>query len=301
MRALAGGAVLVAVAAVLMSNGPAASKAEPGCAAGGVKVSSTDSPASIAVKDTRTNTAIRAVVTIKGADFTIAPTSSSPDLANASWCLKASTKTQTGSGTTGTSNIRNQKGVPHAIGYLIVYGVTSVQPNRAPVALDDGPYLVDVGSTLNITAPGVLGNDTDPDADALTTANAGTPQSGTLVVDPNGSFSYTPSSTTVPVTDTFAYQATDGTATSNPATVTIVVNPYVAAKAICVPAPAQGTFFGPGSNIGADTLWGCNVSALDDPAAANVKIQQLQGQCVADGGDPVTSRLPSVQCRQPLP
>ena len=132
MKALAGGAVLVAVAAVLVSTGPAEGKAEPECAAGGIKVSSTASPATIRVNDTRTNTTVQAVVTITGTRFTIASADTSLSFANASWCLKSSTQTQTGAGITGGSNIRNKKGVAQAIGYLVVYGVTSVQPAAGP-------------------------------------------------------------------------------------------------------------------------------------------------------------------------
>ena len=146
MKALAGGAVLVAVAAVLVSTGPAEGKAEPECAAGGIKVSSTASPATIRVNDTRTNTTVQAVVTITGTRFTIASADTSLSFANASWCLKSSTQTQTGAGITGGSNIRNKKGVAQAIGYLVVYGVTSVQPAAWTLTKSADPSS---GSTVN--------------------------------------------------------------------------------------------------------------------------------------------------------
>ena len=94
-------------------------------------------------------------------------------------------------------------------------------PNTAPVAVNDA-YSVIGGATLTVPAPGVLGNDTDADGDPLTAVLASGPSSGTLVLQPDGSFQYTPGENTVgPVT--FTYRANDGSADSNVATVTITV------------------------------------------------------------------------------
>jgi len=101
--------------------------------------------------------------------------------------------------------------------------------NQAPVALDD-PYDSVKGVTLNIAAPGVLSNDSDPDnvptvvqtvkalAASGTTANG-----GTFTLNANGSFTYTPLATFTGASDSFTYQATDGKALSAPATVTIAL------------------------------------------------------------------------------
>ncbi|MHA6780059.1 tandem-95 repeat protein [Pseudonocardia saturnea] len=77
---------------------------------------------------------------------------------------------------------------------------------------------------LTVPAPGVLGNDTDPDGDPLTAAVGTGPTGGTLALNPDGSFTYTPTAGFVG-TDTFIYTATGGTATSAPATVTLTVTP----------------------------------------------------------------------------
>ena len=72
-------------------------------------------------------------------------------------------------------------------------------------------------------AEGVLNNDTDVDVDdVLTAAIVGQPQNGTLTLDTDGSFTYTPNDG-FSGQDTFTYQANDGTDDSEVATVTITV------------------------------------------------------------------------------
>jgi hypothetical protein len=72
--------------------------------------------------------------------------------------------------------------------------------------------------------PGVLGNDSDADGDALTAVLVSGPTSGALVLNPNGSFTYTPNAGFFG-SDSFTYKANDGLADSNVVTVTITVNP----------------------------------------------------------------------------
>jgi hypothetical protein len=71
-----------------------------------------------------------------------------------------------------------------------------------------------------------LGNDTDADGDALTVADprtdAATDQGGSVTLNSDGSFSYTPLAGFTG-DDSFSYSATDGTDTSNAATVTVSV------------------------------------------------------------------------------
>jgi large repetitive protein len=72
---------------------------------------------------------------------------------------------------------------------------------------------------------GVLTNDSDDDAgDVLTVVIVDLPQHGTLDMNPDGSFTYTPDED-FHGEDSFTYRATDGIAESNLATVTITVNP----------------------------------------------------------------------------
>lgn len=94
-------------------------------------------------------------------------------------------------------------------------------PNSAPVVVDDN-YTVDANATLTVPGEGVLANDSDPDNDPLTAVLVSDVSNGVLTLNPNGSFTYTPSAGFVG-TDSFTYQASDGELTSNVATVTITV------------------------------------------------------------------------------
>lgn len=67
-----------------------------------------------------------------------------------------------------------------------------VDLNRPPVAFDDDGYRVERGDTLEIPAPGVLDNDTDPNSDVLSTLPVAGPERGTLALAPDGGFDYTP-------------------------------------------------------------------------------------------------------------
>ncbi len=99
--------------------------------------------------------------------------------------------------------------------------VTIAVTQLAPTAVADS-YSVNENATLTVAAAGVLSNDTDPSNLALTASVVVTTGHGTLTLNGNGGFTYTP---TVGYfgTDTFTYTASDGTKTSNTATVTIAV------------------------------------------------------------------------------
>lgn len=99
--------------------------------------------------------------------------------------------------------------------------------NEPPTANDDA-YEFNENSGANLVpAPGVLGNDTDPDGDDLTVIVATPPASGTLQLNGDGSFAYTPNFGYYGP-DSFTYRAGDGSDVSAPATVNINV-----AKVIC--------------------------------------------------------------------
>jgi len=96
--------------------------------------------------------------------------------------------------------------------------------NDAPVAGADGPYTGTVGTTLNVAAPGVLGNDTDVDGGVLTAqlVPASLVPVG-LTLNPNGSFSFF---NATEGTYSFSYQAIDNAgALSNAVPVQITLNP----------------------------------------------------------------------------
>jgi hypothetical protein len=90
-----------------------------------------------------------------------------------------------------------------------------------PVANDD-TYNTNKNTTLNVPAPGVLSNDSDPDGDSIIAIPVTNPSDGTLDLNSDGSFTYTPD-TDFSGSDSFTYKANDGSLDSNTATVTIEV------------------------------------------------------------------------------
>lgn len=100
----------------------------------------------------------------------------------------------------------------------------TVEPaNDPPVAKNDSTS-IDEDSVLNVSVPGVRGNDYDVDGDPMTAILVSNVSHGTLSLNPNGSYSYTPLPNFFG-NDTFTYKMNDGVADSNVATVTIRVNP----------------------------------------------------------------------------
>ncbi|MCY2950511.1 MAG: Ig-like domain-containing protein [Planctomycetota bacterium] len=93
--------------------------------------------------------------------------------------------------------------------------------NDAPIANDDG-YTIAENTTLIVAALGVLANDSDPDGDALSATLVSAPSHGTLTLDPEGSFVYTPDAEYVGP-DSFTYMAGDGPLASDAAIVSITV------------------------------------------------------------------------------
>jgi VCBS repeat-containing protein len=96
-----------------------------------------------------------------------------------------------------------------------------VRIQHAPVANDDA-YSTDEDTELFVAAPGIFANDTDSDGDSLTAVLVSGTTNGTLVLNADGSFTYTPDENST-TTDSFTYAAHDGTTTSTPATVTITI------------------------------------------------------------------------------
>ncbi|MCI0462753.1 MAG: tandem-95 repeat protein, partial [Gemmataceae bacterium] len=100
-------------------------------------------------------------------------------------------------------------------------GVASV--NDVPIASGES-YSTNEDTPLIMAAPGLLANDTDADLDSLTAILVTGPSQGTLVLNSDGSFTYTPN-LNFSGTDAFAYRAHDGTSDSNIVTVTLAVAP----------------------------------------------------------------------------
>lgn len=99
----------------------------------------------------------------------------------------------------------------------------TVTPNRAPVA-GNNYYTARMNAVFTVAAPGPLAEDWDANGDPLTASLVAGPAHGTLVFNADGSFTYTPNPG-YQGRDVFTYQASDGEATSNTATVEINVVP----------------------------------------------------------------------------
>ena len=91
-----------------------------------------------------------------------------------------------------------------------------------PVATNDS-FSTNVNTSLNVTASGVLANDSDPQTLPLTAILVSGPSNGSLTLNANGSFTYTPNVNYFGA-DSFTYQANDGLANSNVATVSLTIN-----------------------------------------------------------------------------
>lgn len=143
-------------------------------------------------------------------------------------------------------------------------------PNQAPVANSDS-YSTVANTALTIAAAGVLANDTDPDGNALTAALVTPPSNGTLALNSDGSFTYSPNAG-FSGTDQFTYQANDGTVNSSPATVSLTVT--------ATPAP-PGTILG---TAGRDFLRGTPNSDRIEGLGGNDQIVGLGGNDLLLGG-----------------
>src|SRR5688500_7958085 len=102
--------------------------------------------------------------------------------------------------------------------------ITIAAANDAPDSVDDAYGSTEDAVLTVAVADGVLDNDTDPDAGAtLTAILVAGPAHGTLTLNPNGSFSYTPAQNFAG-TDTFSYKSRDGALDGDTAVVTITVS-----------------------------------------------------------------------------
>jgi large repetitive protein len=96
-----------------------------------------------------------------------------------------------------------------------------LQSRSAPTAVNDS-YSTGEDVPLVVGGLGVLANDTDPESDPLTVTRDAGPQHGTLNLNSDGTFTYTPDPNWFGV-DSWTYSDSDGTGNSNVATVTITV------------------------------------------------------------------------------
>src|SRR5207302_1009083 len=106
-------------------------------------------------------------------------------------------------------------------GNTTTVSITVNAVNDAPVAANDA-FTTDEDTALTVAAPGVLANDTDVEGDALAAVLVSGPSHGSLTLNADGSFTYTPAAD-YNGSDSFTYKANDGTADSNVAAVNVTV------------------------------------------------------------------------------
>ena len=121
----------------------------------------------------------------------------------------------------GLAVVTDQRGVTRPQQSSCDVGAIEYVP-APPVATDDTGN-TDEDTPLSVPAPGVLANDSDPNGDSLTVELSTGPISGTLSLNADGAYVYTPT-LNFNGTDSFVYRAFDGNLTDS-ATVTIQVAP----------------------------------------------------------------------------
>ena len=104
-----------------------------------------------------------------------------------------------------------------------------------PVARDD--YVEIVAGGISAAAPGILANDSPSEGGSLTAVLAQTTPGGSLVLDPDGSFTYTPYAGTV--TDAFTYRAAESGIASIAARVKIGNTPPVVPTSVSYSVTAK--------------------------------------------------------------
>ncbi|MEQ9407984.1 MAG: cadherin domain-containing protein [Fuerstiella sp.] len=100
-----------------------------------------------------------------------------------------------------------------------IVSVAVLDQNEAPIALND-QVAGDQLKSLVVPAGVLTANDFDVDGDPLSVVLAAGPASGTLILNADGAFTYTPNGS-FSGQDSFTYYATDGSLNSAPATVQI--------------------------------------------------------------------------------
>ena len=106
--------------------------------------------------------------------------------------------------------------------------------NDPPTTVADAYDAVE-GEILSVAAPGVLGNDSDVDGDALTvtTTPVVAPTNGSLALNSDGSFDYTPS-VAAPGSDTFTYEVCDPSSSCVNGVVDITIIAFVNTAPVAV-------------------------------------------------------------------
>jgi VCBS repeat-containing protein len=121
--------------------------------------------------------------------------------------------------------------------------------NEAPSVVDDNAS----GNEDTVIVGNVLSNDSDVDGDTLTASLVSGPAHGSLTLNVDGNFSYTPDADWNG-TDSFTYTTNDGALDSNVATMTITVNPVNDAPTVPSSAVTAAT---------EDAAYSCTITTRD--------------------------------------
>ena len=121
-----------------------------------------------------------------------------------------------------------------AVGSTGLSGARSVElvvPVTASPSAGSDVYAGDANGALTLSAPGVLGNDSDLDSVRLYASLVSSPPNGAVALGPDGGFVYRPRAGFTGK-DSFTYQVSDGVNVSDPALVEINVKQRVAERLV---------------------------------------------------------------------
>ena len=124
------------------------------------------------------------------------------------------------------------------LGNIATVSLNVLFVNLPPTAQND-VYTTTGGQVLTVPPPGILGNDSDPQGLPLAAVLVNPTLDGSLSFQTNGGFSYT-ANPGFSGADTFTYRASNGTNSSNLATVTINVAPQPTTTVMLDPASDTG-------------------------------------------------------------
>ena len=172
----------------------------------------------------------------------------------------------------------DRKMVPPVVMASTTWG-TPPTGNVPPVAVNDS-YSTTQDTPVNVSAPGVLANDSDTDGDTLTAVLVPNGTAGSVTLNPNGSFTYTPPAG-FSGEDHFTYQAYDGTALSALATVAITVTATGGGNQVGVSSITTGYYQTTGKGKTQTTTF---VQTSSIPVGKNVIIRST----VIDSNGPVS-------------
>jgi VCBS repeat-containing protein len=179
-------------------------------------------------------------------------------------------------------------------GTLLSQGTVTINvTDQAPVANDDGPYSTQEATffrrsaLVEDAAHGVLANDTDPDNDRLIAIIKTPTTHGSLSLEADGSFTYTPN-TGFLGTDSFAYYASDDLKQTL-ATATIQVNPLTLSGKVVDGYVSGSTVFADTNDN--DLLDASEVSTTTD-SGGNFLLTGGSGPLVMSGGTDIATKLP---------